>query len=70
MGKKLKQYEIEVKDKIEMDAMTKDVKKHLQEVKIEEVKMKGMNVDPKEERRLSLRREFLQDAQNILRTGQ
>ena len=70
MGQKLKQYEIEVKDKIEMDAMTKDVKKHLQEVKIEEVKMKGMNVDPKEERRLSLRREFLQDAQNILRTGQ
>ena len=44
MGKKLKQYEIEVKDKIEMDAMTKDVKKHLQEVKIEEVKMKGIKM--------------------------
>ena len=66
MGKKLKQYEIEVKDRMEVDAMTKDVKKHLQEVKIEEVKMKGMNVDPKEERRLSLRREFLQDAQHSI----
>ena len=69
MRQKLKQYEIEMKDKVEVDELTKDVKKKLQDIKIEEEKMKRRNSGPKEERRLSLKREFLIDAQNILRLG-
>ena len=46
-----------------------DVKKQLQEIKIEEEKMRRKNSGPKEERRLSLKKEFLIEAQNIMKRG-
>ena len=69
MRQKLKQYEIEMKDKTGVDEISKDVKKQLQEIKMEEEKMRRRNSGPKEERRLSLKKEFLIEAQNIMKRG-
>ena len=70
MKKKLKQYEIEQGNRDEGEEMQKDLKKRLQDVKVEEQKMKMNNFDLKEEVRLQQKKEMLKDAQKIMKKGQ